>query len=321
MPAIKMARDFMVTKLVTLSPHEHVLDGIGKLLNHNITGAPVVDREHRFLGVFSEKCSLNVITQSAQHASDHAVGFSKPVKARDFMSKQLVTLTPAADVFDAIDLLLKNRISGAPVLDREGRFIGVFSEKDSMNVLVAAAYDQLPTTNVGSLMNFDLERTISPETDLFEIAQLFVDTPYRRLAVVEGDRLIGQISRRDVLRAESALSAKLGSRSGKLAPQIEQFRSGGEFPESTNGNQVSSFMDREAATVTPTTGLLDVARVFSETPFRRLPVLQGESLVGQVSRRDVLVVANDLLKPTPRRDQNLLYLSSLVSREDAPRFS
>ncbi len=121
------------------------------------------------------------------------------VIARDFMTTRLITLSPRMDVFEAINLLLRNKISGAPVVDQEGKYIGIFSEKCCMSVLVDAAYEQLPTNEVFAFVDSDA-RTVTPETDLLSIAQLFLSTHYRRLPVLDGDRLVGQVSRRDVIR-------------------------------------------------------------------------------------------------------------------------
>ena len=110
------------------------------------------------------------------------------------------------DVFDAIGLLLKHRISGAPVIDSEWHLLGIFSEKDSMRVLLEAAYDQIPTTQLFAFMDTDVH-TIDEETDLLTIAQIFRTAPYRRLPVVRGDKLVGQVSRRDVLQAAHQLQA------------------------------------------------------------------------------------------------------------------
>ena len=120
--------------------------------------------------------------------------------AEDIMVTKLVTLTPRMDVFHAIGLLLKHRISGAPVIDENRRFIGGFSEKCCMRVLVEAAYDQLPSTEVVAFMETDV-RTVTEQTDMLTLIQIFHNTPYRRLPVLRGDQLVGQISRRDVLRA------------------------------------------------------------------------------------------------------------------------
>ena len=78
-------------------------------------------------------------------------------------------------------------------------------------------------------------------------------------------------------------------------------------------------MDRVAKTITEDIDFLKIARIFLDTPYRRLPVVNDGKLVGQISRRDVLQVANELIgiDPPPRK-KTLLYLSSLVSREDAP---
>ena len=122
------------------------------------------------------------------------------ITARDFMITRLVTLRPDMDVIQAVRLLLKNRISGAPVVDNDGTYLGVFSEKCSMNILLDAAYEQLPSNEVRVFMDAAAQ-TIQPDTLLLSIAQLFLSTPYRRLPVLEKGRLVGQVSRRDVLNA------------------------------------------------------------------------------------------------------------------------
>ncbi len=131
--------------------------------------------------------------------------------ARDFMVTKLVTLRPEMDVIRAVQLLLKSRISGAPVVDKEGNYLGIFSEKCSLNVLLDAAYEQLPSNEVRMFMDTEA-RTISPDTLLLSIAQVFLLTPYRRLPVLDEGQLVGQVSRRDVLRASLDLLRKSPTR-------------------------------------------------------------------------------------------------------------
>ncbi len=128
----------------------------------------------------------------------------RPVVARDIMVTRLVTLRLGIDVFEAIDVLLRNRISGAPVVDENEQYVGVFSERCSISLLLAAAYDGAPTNKIDQFIDRQNE-TITPETDLLTIAQTFLGTLYRRLPVLEEGRLIGQVSRRDVLRAAHSL--------------------------------------------------------------------------------------------------------------------
>ncbi len=125
--------------------------------------------------------------------------------AKDYMARELVTVHPETDAYDAILLLLKHQISGMPVVDDHGDLVGILSERDCLKTLVQAQYYESPTASVRELMSTDLQ-TITPDTDILQIAKLFLENAFRRLPVVEptedgNGHLIGQISRRDVLRA------------------------------------------------------------------------------------------------------------------------
>jgi len=302
MPNLKHARQFMQRELVTLPLDLDVLQAVERLVNDNISGAPVIDDAGRYQGVFSEKCSLTALTTAAHVAAETGLQIDL---ARDFMVSQITTVSADNDVFDAIDHLLKRRISGAPVIDGRGQFLGVFSEKTAMRVLAAAAHDQLPGTNVGSYMNTDRARIISRNTNLLEVAELFLTTPFRRLPVLEGEQIHGQISRRDVLRAELRLA-------WELVRVAREPQAAGMLNASTLSATVADFIDRQAETITESTDLLTIAQRFINTPYRRLPVLSGERVVGQVSRRDVLSAASDLLRPdTARPHAETLYLSNV----------
>lgn len=316
MSTARIARDIMVQRLVTLTPQMPVLEGIRRLLRSNITGAPVVGERGEFLAVFSERSCLQALVRAADRFQESRK--RAPASAAQIMARRLTTLRPEMDVLQAVELLLRNRISGAPVLEDNGRFAGVFSEKNSMKVLLDAAYDQHPTSEVGAYMNTDQHRGISPETDVLAIARMFLETPYRRLEVLKGDRLVGQISRRDVVRAmfpmlehihgDETRSSSSAVLDPNLACEIDKY---GSMP-------IASFMDADARVIDEDIDLLQIAQVFLSTNFRRLPVVAGSELRGQISRRDLLAATHDLMAPTPEREANLLYLSSIHERHQAP---
>ena len=120
--------------------------------------------------------------------------------AKDIMTKSVIKLTPDQDLFDVIGLLVKNKISGAPVVDKNDRYLGVFSEKSSISLLMDAAERGTPTTRIEPFVDREA-KTCSPDTGLWSIAHIFMSTHYRRLPVIQNDRVIGLISRRDVLKA------------------------------------------------------------------------------------------------------------------------
>ncbi|MDX1604986.1 MAG: CBS domain-containing protein, partial [Candidatus Competibacterales bacterium] len=104
-------------------------------------------------------------------------------------------------ILDAIHLLLKNRISGAPVVDKLGNIVGILSEKDCLKVMLTASYYEEPGGKVEEFMTPEV-KTVDAESSLVDVAEIFLETNYRRFPVVaDGNRLVGQISRRDVLRA------------------------------------------------------------------------------------------------------------------------
>ncbi len=126
--------------------------------------------------------------------------------ARDIMTKRVITVTPDQDLLEVIGLLVKNKISGAPVVDRNGKYLGVFSEKSSISLLMDAAERGTPTNRIEAFVDTDAA-SVMPDTGLLSIAQMFMSTQYRRLTVLENGRVIGLISRRDVLEAAHELLA------------------------------------------------------------------------------------------------------------------
>jgi CBS domain-containing protein len=131
----------------------------------------------------------------------------RAVKARDYMSRHLVTFSPEMEVIHAVNILVEKRISGAPVLDRRGNLIGMLSEKDCMRIALEAGYYGEWGGRVGEYMHSPVV-TIDADMPIVEVAQLFAEREYRRYPVTEDARLVGQISRSDVLRALQEIAGK-----------------------------------------------------------------------------------------------------------------
>ncbi len=124
----------------------------------------------------------------------------KSCVVKDYMARSLVTLKPDTDVLDAVHLLVKHRIAGAPVVDDSGNLIGMLSELDCMKIALHAGYHGDWGGPVSDYMSDGVE-TVDADMSIIDLAQVFIDSKYRRFPVMENNRLVGQISRRDVLRA------------------------------------------------------------------------------------------------------------------------
>ena len=124
----------------------------------------------------------------------------RSVFVKHHMTKNPVTLAPGMTIQEAVYLLIKKDISGAPVLDDHGRLVGVLTERDCMRVAIRAGYHGEPGGLVKDFMSSN-PQWIGPEQSILTLADLFINGRFHRYPVLDNGRLIGVISRRDVMRA------------------------------------------------------------------------------------------------------------------------
>jgi CBS domain-containing protein len=132
-------------------------------------------------------------------------GVSAMLTAGAIMTPNLLTVPPEASIKEAIDLLLREQISGLPVVDDDGRLVGVITEF----ALLAMAYDRrVKNHRVNQHMTRELI-TVEADDPVSRVADLCIVHRVRRVPVMQNGRLVGIIARRDVLRAlvESPLAA------------------------------------------------------------------------------------------------------------------
>ncbi|HSG87697.1 MAG TPA: CBS domain-containing protein [Pseudomonadales bacterium] len=124
----------------------------------------------------------------------------RSVKVADYMTRKLVTFTPSTPLYEALTVMLESRISGAPVVDDDGGLVGVLSEIDFLEAMLKGSYHGHVEGTVGDVMT-EGAQTVQSDVDIYSVSEMFLGDKRRRLPVMEDGRLVGQISRRDVLRA------------------------------------------------------------------------------------------------------------------------
>lgn len=129
------------------------------------------------------------------------------MSVRDIMAKDLIVFKPSDDIYKAIDTLVKAEISGAPVVDENGKLAGIISQKDCLRILANGVFHNAPAGEVRQYMT-EAVMTIDPDMDIFTVSDIFLNTVYRRLPIVENNIVVGQVSRRDILRAIQHMSAQ-----------------------------------------------------------------------------------------------------------------
>lgn len=126
----------------------------------------------------------------------------KPALVSDYMTRKLITFKPDQSVSDVMQALIKNRISGAPVVNEKNELLGIISEGDCIKQISESRYYNMPMDNdtVDKHMVKNVE-TIDGNLNIFDAAKQFVDSKRRRFPIVENGKLVGQISQKDVLIA------------------------------------------------------------------------------------------------------------------------
>ncbi|MCU0915564.1 MAG: CBS domain-containing protein [Planctomycetes bacterium] len=123
-------------------------------------------------------------------------------KAKELMNTAVITIDKNEDVCEAMRRMALNNITGLPVVDDEGILEGIITEKDVLVLLCNSLEDTDIERTVGKVGDFMTREVIcfEPEDDLRDIAECLSLNDFRRVPILEEGRLVGIISRRDVIR-------------------------------------------------------------------------------------------------------------------------
>ena len=124
----------------------------------------------------------------------------RSLKVKDYMATKLLTFAPDLNVVEAMNQILNSGITAAPVVDESGSLVGILSEVDLMPVVIQDSYYDEPLGIVSDYMKTPVD-TVDPNLDIYTLAERFIHEHRRRYPVVDAGKLVGQVSRRDVLRA------------------------------------------------------------------------------------------------------------------------
>ncbi len=118
------------------------------------------------------------------------------LKAKDIMNENVVSVTKDTLLIEAAQIMARNDISGIPVVDDQMALEGVITERDILALFDAMQYDEKRTVNstmTHSVISFDADDL------LMEICDCLKEHKFRRVPVTENGKLVGLISRRDLM--------------------------------------------------------------------------------------------------------------------------
>jgi len=145
------------------------------------------------------------------------------LSARDIMTTEVLTVSPETSISDLSKTLENRKIGGLPVVDKDGRLVGVITQSDlverardlelppAINILDLHIYLQIPShllqrvekmlgTTVGDCMSPN-PVTVAPDTPVSQIAALMAKQKVHTIPVLDGGKIVGVIGKMDLVRA------------------------------------------------------------------------------------------------------------------------
>ncbi len=120
-------------------------------------------------------------------------------KVREHMDTHVPTVLPDMPILDAARFLIRHRVTGAPVVDAAGNLVGILTELDCLKVLITEGGDDARRGRVSQYMTDEVV-TIPPDMTISYATGVFLRSNFRRLIVVEDRKVVGAITRFDILR-------------------------------------------------------------------------------------------------------------------------
>lgn len=137
-------------------------------------------------------------------------------KVESIMTKHVIYVSPEFSLEEVADTLVQNRIGSVPVILTQANkklLLGFISEKVCLRVITNNLFYGFPKQMTAYSIMVKNPITISPQADLLELEQLFDRNNLRHVLVVDNDRLLGIVSRRDVLRTLTKIYDKIKKKS------------------------------------------------------------------------------------------------------------
>ncbi len=144
------------------------------------------------------------------------------LKAKEIMTRKLITVSPETEIIQAAKILLENHINGLPVVDKTGNLVGILCQSD-----LIAQQKKLPIPSFFTILDGlitmssvkQIEKqvqkiaaitvaqamtpnpiTVKPDMDIEVVAALMVDKNFHTIPVVDEGKLVGIIGKEDILR-------------------------------------------------------------------------------------------------------------------------
>lgn len=269
-------KDYMTENVVTISPNDTLIHARNTMLRYGIGRLVVVED-----GLVKGIITLTDIMYSVSLPEL----YYKPlidILVKDVMTPNPLTVKEETSVSEACQIMLKYNIGGLPVVNDEGVLVGIFTRTDALRAYSENASNVYA---VSQAMDIDPPK-VSPYSSLRRVIEAMETKPYMKTLVVDGESLMGIITKKDV--AFIQIPPKILDKSFMKRDAV--------LPKGKTGGVrfyvvpvAIDIMTPNPVTITPEDDLGRAAEVMLENRIGSLPVIEREDkLVGLVTKHHVI---------------------------------
>ena len=259
--------------VITMATTTPVYDGIRIMVKEGFRRIPIVDPgTKRLRGIVTASDIVNYLGGGEKFQiiqREHAGNFFKAINepVRHIMTQEVVSVYTSAKISDAIDIMVKHKLGGLPVVDEESRVWAIITERDIVTIFGG----MISGAKVSDLMSKKVV-TATPKTSILEAEKRMIKNGFRRLPIISEGKLVGIVTVMDILRFFG---------SGKVFQHLQS----GTIDQVLQTPVIETAV-KDVVTIDRNVDVGEAAQLMWEKGIGALPVLENEKLIGIITERD-----------------------------------
>ncbi len=259
--------------VITMANTTPVYDGIRIMVKEGFRRIPIVDPgTKRLQGIVTASDVVNYLGGGEkfqiiqrEHAGNFFKAINEPIK--HIMTPEVVSVLISAKISEALEAMVKHKVGGLPVVDKERRVWAIITERDIITIFGG----MISGAKVADLMSKKVI-TATPKTSILEAEKRMIKNGFRRLPIVSSGKLFGIVTVMDILRFFG---------SGKV---FQHLRSG--TIDQVLRTKIIETAVKNVVTIDRNVDIGEAAQLMLEEGIGALPVLENEKLIGMITERD-----------------------------------
>jgi CBS domain-containing protein len=262
--------------VVTIPPTTTIMGAAKTMVGYGYRRLPVADAgTRRIEGICTVGDIINFFGGGDKHRiiykkydGNMIIAINAPIT--EIMQENVITINDGSSLEDAVNIMIEKSVGGAPVVDGEGRVVGMITERD----IVHLAGESITEKRVDGIMSRSV-MTAPPEMTIGDAAKTMISSGFRRLPIVSNDLVCGLITATDIMRylgkGDAFKKLVTGMASEALSPPV------------------SYIMKTSIITAGPEEDIGAIARKMFRNRIGCMPVIGVDGLEGIITERDIML--------------------------------